>query len=198
MTKAIIEHGFRFSVHRTVAEGARFRGPFEAPTTQSGTWQWTRDGERSATINYTVRRHAPRAATLELSYRINGESIAYSIALIAQPCRFGGLRWFGLCPRTGRKVSKLYLPNGAKRFLSRQAYRLAYRSQCDAAGLDRACNRRNRLLFKKLKSDDPDVPVKPKWMRWKTYDKHRETLQALEHQMDLAFLRRFGFPIDLM
>ena len=37
----------------------------------------------------------------------------------AQP--FGGRRWWFVCPRTGRRATKLYLPNGAFTFASRQA-----------------------------------------------------------------------------
>jgi AAA domain len=41
------------------------------------------------------------------------------------------VRWWWICPATGRRVSKLYLPNGGVRFLSHGpgAYRLAYASQ---------------------------------------------------------------------
>ena len=67
---------------------------------------------------------------------------------------------------------------------------------CDTAGIDRACNSRNRHLFRKLKTDDPDLPRKPKWMRSKTYQKHVDKLEVLNQEIDTAFLRRFGFGID--
>src|SRR5689334_12670859 len=53
------------------------------------------------------------------------------VQIVSTPCRFGGRRWWWLCPRTGRRCGKLYLPNGGMVFLSRGrgAYRLAYASQ---------------------------------------------------------------------
>ena len=34
---------------------------------------------------------------------------------------FGGRRWWFLCPRTARRTTKLFLPNGGSHFWSRQA-----------------------------------------------------------------------------
>jgi hypothetical protein len=54
---------------------------------------------------------------------------------------FGGLRWWFLCPITGRRVGVLYLPGkGGTVFASRQASGLAYRSQ-RASPEDRAVER---------------------------------------------------------
>jgi hypothetical protein len=64
----------------------------------------------------------------------------YWIQLETTPQPFGGRRWRFVCPRTGRRAAKLYLPNGAFTFASRQAYRLAYRSQREAPH-DRALRR---------------------------------------------------------
>jgi hypothetical protein len=43
----------------------------------------------------------------------------YTVRLLTTSCRFGGLRWWWVCPQTGQRVAKLYLPNGGTRFLSR-------------------------------------------------------------------------------
>jgi hypothetical protein len=51
------------------------------------------------------------------------------VELEAAPCRFGGVRWWWLCPATSRRAAKLYLPGGSSCFLSRQAHRLVYASQ---------------------------------------------------------------------
>ncbi len=84
----------------------------------------------------------PQEARLRLSYTRNWEDIAYELRLVGEPCRFGGLRWFAICPVTFRKVSKLYLPPGAKRFLARKAWRLSYASQNVAPGFTRLCDQR--------------------------------------------------------
>ena len=194
MSKAIIEHGLTLNIHRMVLSARS--GRVDLPIYHWGAWQWTRDGKPRGTINYTIDQAFPNAATLQLSYNACSEPVKYSMALTARPCRFGGVRWFAICPRTGLTVSKVYLPCGATRFLARQAYRVAYQSQCDAAGLDRALNRHNRVAIKKLNCDDPDWPRRPKWMRWKTYEKHLDKLDELNSKIDAAFLRRFGIPIN--
>jgi len=51
------------------------------------------------------------------------------LGLTTTPQPFGGQRWWFICPRTGRRTAKLYLPDGALTFASRQAYRLAYQCQ---------------------------------------------------------------------
>jgi len=159
----------------------------------SGDWGWWNgDNEKIASIGYQLERRDETNARLRLDYRRNDEPVAYTVTLIAEPCRFGGIRWFAICPHTGRKVSKLYLPPGATRFLARKTWRLAYRSQNKSAGIDRLCCRRDCALFRKLKSDDPELPLKPKWMRWKTYDGHVAKIDLLHSAMDREMLRRFG------
>lgn len=43
-------------------------------------------------------------------------------------CRFGGKRWWFLCPgqRCGRRVAKLYFPRGENRYLCRHCHGLSY------------------------------------------------------------------------
>ena len=56
-------------------------------------------------------------------------SVSYSVQIEATPCRLGGEQCWFVCPATGGRVKRLFLPNGADRFLSRQAHGLYYRSQ---------------------------------------------------------------------
>ena len=53
----------------------------------------------------------------------------FTVPLEAAPCRLGGQRWYFRCPRIGWRCAKLYLPEGAQRFMSREAHGLSYRSQ---------------------------------------------------------------------
>ena len=39
---------------------------------------------------------------------------------------FGGHRWWFKCPVTGKRVGKLYLPDGGTHFAGRKAYDLTY------------------------------------------------------------------------
>lgn len=182
----IVDLGLRLSVHRMVAKAMKSR------TACTGSWGWSRDGERTGTLDYVVRPIAPLEGVLNLSYRRDGENMAYDIPIVGEPCRFGGTRWFAICPQTGLKVSKFYLPPGAKRFLARKAWRLSYASQTVSSGFSRLCDQRDRYLSRKLKSDDPLCPMKPKGMHWRTYDRHIAKLDHLHGAMDAATLARFG------
>lgn len=193
MTKAIIENGLSINVHSMVLSAKRSKGGL--PIYHWAAWQWTHDSKPSASINYTIDQAVHDSARLELSYNASGEAVKYSMALTAHPCRFGGVRWFAICPHTARKVSKLHKPNGAKYFLARQAYRVCYRSQNLAKGLDRIYNRRDRYLAQKLKSDDLNWQRKPKGMRWKTFERHVEKLETLKELADDVFIRRFAFLV---
>jgi hypothetical protein len=100
------------------------------------------------------------------------------IRLIARPRHFGGAQWYFVCPVTNRYVSVLWRPSGATRFCSRQAWgrRVAYQSQFNDA-TNRAHAGRSRVksrLIGDLDPDEWDLPPKPKWMRWATYDRHVE------------------------
>ena len=50
-----------------------------------------------------------------------GASWTYWIKLVTTPQPFGGRRWWFLCPQTGRRATKLHLPEGAFTFASGQA-----------------------------------------------------------------------------
>ena len=42
---------------------------------------------------------------------------------------YGGRRWWFQCARTGRRTTKLFLPNGGQHFWSREGYGLGYACQ---------------------------------------------------------------------
>ena len=117
----------------------------------------------------------------------------YWVELATTPQPFGGRRWWFVCPRTGRRAAKLYLPNGAFTFASRQAYRLAYRSQRETAhdrALRRAFKLRGRLGGH---GGIGDYIAKPKWMRWPTYERRLEEIAAAEEVVDahlVAFVQK--------
>ena len=182
----IVDYGFRFSVHAMVAKAMKHTA------TTKGAWGWWRDGKQTASIGYAVHPVAPLEGVLSLSYARDGQTVSYEMRIVGEPCRFGGVRWFAICPQTRLKVSKLYLPPGARRFLARKTWRLAYASQTISSGYWRLCDQRDRYLFRKLKSDDPICPRKPKHMHWRTFEKHLDKIDRLETAMDAAILQQFG------
>ena len=113
---------------------------------------------------------------------------------------FGGRRWAFACPRTGRYVAKLYLPYGAEQFWSRRAYGLGYACQRET-WRDRAMRRLRRLdraLGGKGDGMPTNIPPKPKWMRWRTYERKAAEWERASDRVEDAwavtiarFLQRF-------
>ena len=60
-----------------------------------------------------------------------GRSVIQSVRLVSRRMRFGGKRWYFVCPRTKRPCCKLILPPGATAFASVKGWGLLYRSQHD-------------------------------------------------------------------
>ncbi|MGE0735306.1 MAG: hypothetical protein AB7P50_11190 [Alphaproteobacteria bacterium] len=122
-------------------------------------------------------------------YAGGGEPNRYKVRLTATQPRFGGVRWWFICPLSGRRVTKLFLPNGGDRFASRQAYRLGYACQRETK-IDRV-HRQGRKLHRALGGDGEWMdgpPDKPKWMRWRTYRRKMQQWETLEARLDAAWL----------
>ena len=113
---------------------------------------------------------------------------------------YGGQRWWFVCPRTGRRTTKLFLPNGGWHFWSRQAYRLGYACQRD----DRfsRLQRRAAKLNRQLGGDGWDSwdtpPTKPKWMRWRTYELKYERWARVVEKAEGEFAVRAARILKLL
>jgi hypothetical protein len=110
------------------------------------------------------------------------------IALAVQPRRFGGRQWYFKCPQTHRHCSVLWKPPGATRFCSRQTWRrqVAYASQF-ATPVDRAHRGQAKIKSRLIGNRDPDewdLPPKPKWMRWSTYNRYVHRFDSYEDILD--------------
>ena len=92
-----------------------------------------------------------------------GRIVTDRVQLTATTPNFGGSRWWLVCPRTGRRTTKLLLPNGGWHFWSRQAYGLGYASQRE--GLFDRLHRRAATLNRQLGGRGwqtwDERPVKP-------------------------------------
>src|SRR5580693_8585415 len=79
-----------------------------------GSWTWTDDYSEDSTIGFEVNTTDPHNPFLRLyySFKDSGENMDYKIALTRTVPQYGGSRWWFICPGTGRRVTKLYLPYG--------------------------------------------------------------------------------------
>jgi hypothetical protein len=92
----------------------------------TGTLSWNRGGTPSGSMGYTVVMD-PDDRRLILSYSTGGEARTVTVQLEAVPMRFGGFRYYALCPRTLRRCQVLPVVGGV--VACRQAHRLTYASQ---------------------------------------------------------------------
>jgi hypothetical protein len=171
------------------------RGGLVSGDSQSGTWQWMWSNNRpSCQVAYqahlgedTGLLHLASITCFDPYGRFR-HLPSQSIRLVATAPPHGGRRWWFVCPQTGRRAMKLYLPSDVCAFASRQAHGLGYAVQRESEGEQarrRARKARARIggspnLLEKL-------PRKPKWMRWATYWRHMEACH-LADQQTLAFL----------
>lgn len=71
--------------------------------------------------------------SLKIDVTCFGQPIMQTVQLVSRSMRFGGKRWYFVCPKTKRPCCKLILPPGAKVFASVKGWGLSYRSQYDDA-----------------------------------------------------------------
>ena len=178
-----IESALRLSVAQFFAVGALVPG-----RETSGGWQWKCDGKAFASIGYRAKLDET-SGTLTLAYSVvcDGErrSIECKIALVTVPCTYGGRRWYAVCPYTGRRALMLYKWEPVDLFCHRDAIRPrpTYAIQ-RVSGFERVITQRwalRRKMGDKL-SDLLGEPIKPKWMRWRTYDRYAARDEELEAQ----------------
>lgn len=108
----------------------------------TGPVHWTRGGERSSSITLKVDLSSLDDAHAILTYTADGDPKVQRVQMFAEPCRFGGHRFYWFCPvMTWRRCTVLAFGGG--RFASRQAQRLTYATQSEDA-LDRLRRARDK------------------------------------------------------
>jgi hypothetical protein len=114
---------------------------------------------------------------------------------------FAGRKWWFICPDLGVRVRELYLPDGARHFRSRQAYRLAYETErLD----DRERGWRRVRKCRRQLGSDPDglgepYPEKPAGMSAARYAYLLDRLDAAEDDLGLPLTLggpRFAYRPD--
>jgi hypothetical protein len=160
-----------------------------AYTAWSSVWTDSYTGEETASAEFTTHM-SPHEGLL----RIQIDNAEQTIFLTPRPRNFGGHQWYFVCPVMNRCASVLWMPPGATRFSSRQAWgrRVAYASQFESP-VDRAWRGQAKIKSRLIGDCDPDewdLPPKPKWMRWRTYNQHVQRFDAYDDFLDQSLFLR--------
>ena len=160
----------------------RKQGALREGHTVSGTLHWTRRGEPSGSMGYRVVMDG-EDRRLILSYSTNGEARTVTVQLVAVPMRFGGFRYYALCPRTLRRCQVLPVVGGV--IACRQAHRLTYASQ----SMDRLGRLRERMdRYEKRLHEKP----RRGWNRVMLTGKWITASEEFSNLFDAEAMRRFG------
>ncbi len=147
-------------------------------------WEWLRDHEPLANVSIIA---SPHSLALSYSWTPSGaepRKVTQQIALTWTPCHLGGRRTWLLCPHCTRRCAVVYGVHDLGGFACRRCMRLAYESEAEDA-----LGRLSRKLLK-LEAGLGEDGGKPKWMRWRTYERLCERIDTVEVARIAALLAR--------
>jgi hypothetical protein len=133
--KTVVENCLNIDANRWIREGILRAGRLCA-----GSCHWTYKDGRECSIGFAMVAPSGAEPLLRLSYSWTHpgtgekEPVEYHVRLATTRPRFGGLRWWFICPLVvngrpcGRRVGKLYLPSLARYFGCRHCHDLTYTS----------------------------------------------------------------------
>jgi hypothetical protein len=143
--KTVVEDCLSLDANRWMREGILKKG-----VCTFGSWRWTYRGGGGFSVDYEVETLPDAPPGVRLSYSWvwtatkEPDSAAYRVHLTTTRLRFGGLRWWFVCPLTvngipcTRRVAKLCLPPGGRYFGCRHCHGLTYTSCQESRKYDRA------------------------------------------------------------
>ena len=174
--RVCLQNGLKLDLNRLIRQGAVRPGLSSDPYII----QWTNNGALIGLAVITANLRDPATSWV----RIQAPTVDQQITLISSPRHFGGRQWYFVCTVTHRRASVLWKPPGAKEFCSRHAWgrKVAYRSQFQSVynrGHAGKAKIKARLIGD-LDPDDWELPPKPKWMRWSTYNRLVELFEAYD------------------
>jgi subtilisin family serine protease len=185
LQRATLENGIKLDLNRLARRGFIDPGGYKG----SGiSWKSNYTGEVIASGLIT----ADMSGTDEGWFRIQIGQLDQQINLAAYHRHFGGKQWYFICSYTNRRVSVLWMPPGARYFACRQAWvrQVAYASQFrDLISRAHAGKAKINARLCSIGGFDPDewdLPPKPKWMRWNTYNRAVEKFDRYEEMLDTA------------
>jgi hypothetical protein len=135
--KLTVNNGLTLDINQMVRDGLFLHG--QAKVMGSIKWTNTRTEEQTGAMGFIIEPRENDGFIFRVSYTITrreGDKQDFDYPLELQTTRphYGGRRWWFTCPLVVnglpcyRRVSKLYLPPGAKYLGCRHCYDLTYRS----------------------------------------------------------------------
>ena len=184
-----LEDGLKLDLNKLVREGSWPRGSHRRIAVT--TWTSSHRGEL-ARAWITMQKEGEAQGSL----RIAMGALDQRLDLTAQPRHFGGQQWYFRCPVTSRKCLVVWLAPGAARFCSRQGWskEVAYSTQFESK-FDRAITAREKVkdrLIGELNRSEWELPPKPKWMRWATYERLAEKYRFQNRKIDQCIADYLG------
>ena len=174
---------------------------------RSGSMSWTQTstGKVVCSIGYEADLTDPIRSWVRLyytttSHRTGAKTASdYRVHLETTHPHYGGVRWWFVCPLSGKRARVLYLPpSGCNTFASRGALGLTYHSQrttADNSAVERSLKARKKLGLTDTNMLEMPYCPKPKWMRWRTYGRWVGVIQEChDYQVQYA-LRRWGMRL---
>ena len=161
------------------------------------TWSNVATGKQTASISYEIR-WLGATPYLKPSYKTGDNSYTYQIFLTDTTPNYGGRRWWFICPLSrnekpcGRRVGKLYLPNGSVYFGCRHCHNLTYQSTREELA-DKVDSRLYKIR-RRMRAEgevtggilDP-IPPRRRYMHVKTYGRLMMEYHNLLDLRDLAY-----------
>jgi len=141
-------------------------------------WVWQREGETVSSLGYHATL-GEESGLLTLNYSTSTDEerkqITCTIRLVTLPRHYGGRIWYFVCPYSGKRARKLYKWAQIDWFCHRTAVTPKPTYACQRVGGSDRITAQRWALRRRMGdeySDLFDEPRKPKWMRWKTYERH--------------------------
>lgn len=164
-------------------------------------WKRTRDGQETASLQLATD---PGRGGVFLSYSYQKQPVTpYLVRWDVTTPRFGGRRYWWLCPSCGRRCAAIY---GGPRFLCRVCHNLTYET---AQSGDFQTTIDNRMIAIRRQLGAPTgpgwpfdpLPPKPHGMHCDTYGRLAREYYNLSDLRDMSFtvdvFDRFGWPEDM-
>jgi hypothetical protein len=170
--RAQLESGLKLNLNLLARRGFIKPGAVTGPRAIC----WTADGQQIAAAIIRADMSSADRGSFDIESWPTGKLYQW-IVLEARPRHFGGRQWFFVCPYMNRRATVLWKPPGARTFACREWWgrQVAYVSQFldrdNRAHRGQAKVRRRLCSIGGFDPDEWNLPPKPKWMRWRTYNR---------------------------